>query len=129
MPDTGEVLATATTATTDTDRYRLLGHPTDLGAHIAALGPAPLPTGASRGWHDAFLALVEASGLGGRGGAGFPAAIKLAAAQGGGPGGTIVVNGMEGEPASDKDKLLLIRSPHLVLDGTQLLAAATPPRT
>ena len=32
---------------------------------------------------------------------------------------------MEGEPASDKDKLLLIRSPHVVLDGAQLLAAAT----
>ena len=32
---------------------------------------------------------------------------------------------MEGEPASDKDKLLVIRSPHLVLDGAQLLAAAS----
>ena len=125
MPNAGEVL---TSAATDTERYRLLGHPTDLRAHIAALGPAPLPTGASRGWRDAFVSLLEASGLGGRGGAGFPAAIKLAVAQGGGPGGTVVVNAMEGEPASDKDKLLLTRSPHLVLDGAQLLAAATRAR-
>jgi len=36
---------------------------------------------------------------------------------------------MEGEPASDKDKLLLLRSPHLVLDGAQLLAAASGARS
>jgi NADH:ubiquinone oxidoreductase subunit F (NADH-binding) len=30
---------------------------------------------------------------------------------------------MEGEPASDKDKVLLTRAPHLVLDGAQFLAA------
>jgi NADH:ubiquinone oxidoreductase subunit F (NADH-binding) len=35
----------------------------------------------------------------------------------------LVVNGMEGEPASDKDKLLLTQAPHLVLDGAQFLAA------
>ena len=68
---------------------------------------------------------IEASGLTGRGGAGFPAAIKVALARAAGHGGTILVNAMEGEPASDKDKLLLLRSPHLVLDGAQLLAAAT----
>ena len=36
---------------------------------------------------------------------------------------------MEGEPSSDKDKLLLIRSPHLVLDGAQLMAAACGARS
>jgi len=69
--------------------------------------------------------MLEASGLAGPGGAGFPAAIKLAVAQAAGGGGTILVNAMEGEPASDKDKLLLTRSPHLMLDGAQLLAAAS----
>lgn len=121
MPDVAGALAI-------TDRYRLLGHPTDLAGHLATLGPAPLPSGGSRGWRDAFLAMLEASGLAGRGGAGFPAAIKVAVAKGTGPGGAVLVNAMEGEPASDKDKLLLIRSPHLVLDGAQLLAAATGAR-
>jgi NADH:ubiquinone oxidoreductase subunit F (NADH-binding) len=111
-----------------TGRYRLLGHPTDLAGHVATLGPAPLPSGNARGWHEAFVSVLEASGLAGRGGAGFPSAIKLAVAHAAGKGGTIVVNAMEGEPASDKDKLLLIRSPHLVLDGAQLLAAATSAR-
>jgi NADH:ubiquinone oxidoreductase subunit F (NADH-binding) len=112
----------------ETARYRILGHPSDLAAHLAALGPAPLPTSSARGWREAFLAELEASGLAGRGGAGFPAATKLAVACAAGRGGSIVVNAMEGEPASDKDKLMLLRSPHLVLDGAQLLAAASGAR-
>ncbi|HWD54329.1 MAG TPA: NADH-ubiquinone oxidoreductase-F iron-sulfur binding region domain-containing protein [Acidimicrobiales bacterium] len=111
----------------DTGRYRLLGHPTDLAGHVAALGPAPLPAPRERGWRDHFVSTLEASGLAGRGGAGFPASIKLAVAHAAG-GGTVVVNAMEGEPASDKDRFLLIRSPHLVLDGAQLLAAASGAR-
>jgi NADH:ubiquinone oxidoreductase subunit F (NADH-binding) len=118
----------ASEAIPTTGRYRLLGHPTDLAAHLAALGPVPLPTGHPRGWREAFMSALEVSGLAGRGGAAFPAAIKLNVAHAGGAGGVVVVNGMEGEPASDKDKLLLIRSPHLVLDGAQLLAAATGAR-
>jgi NADH:ubiquinone oxidoreductase subunit F (NADH-binding) len=106
-----------------TGRYRLLGHPTDLAGHVATLGPAPLPSGAL-GWRERFVSMLESSGLAGRGGAGFPTGIKLAVAHAAGSGGTIVVNAMEGEPSSDKDKLLLTRSPHLVLDGAQLLAAA-----
>ena len=109
--------------------YRVLGHPTDLAGHVETLGPVPLPGAQARGWREAFVSGLEASGLSGRGGAGFPAAIKLAVAHAGGRGGTVVVNAMEGEPASDKDKLLLLRSPHLVLDGAQLLAAASGARS
>jgi NADH:ubiquinone oxidoreductase subunit F (NADH-binding) len=114
-----------TVAAPSTVRYRLLGHPTDLAGHVATLGPVPLPRADARGWRDGFVAVLEASGLSGRGGAGFPAAIKLAAAHGRGSGGVVLVNAMEGEPASDKDRLLLLRAPHLVLDGAQLMATAT----
>jgi NADH:ubiquinone oxidoreductase subunit F (NADH-binding) len=118
VPSVSEALPT-------TGRYRLLGHPTDLAGHVATLGPVPLPGARARGWREGFVSVLEASGLAGRGGAGFPAAIKLAVAHAAGAGGTVLVNAMEGEPASDKDKLLLMRSPHLVLDGAQLLAAAS----
>jgi NADH:ubiquinone oxidoreductase subunit F (NADH-binding) len=113
----------------ETKRYRILGHPTDLAGHVAALGPVPLPSTSPRVWREGFVSALEASGLPGRGGAGFPAAIKLAVAHSAGGGGVVVVNGMESEPASDKDKLLLLRSPHLVLDGAQLLAAASGARS
>lgn len=107
-----------------TDCYRILGHPTDLAGHIGVFGPLPLPAGRDRTWHASFAAALEASGLSGRGGASFPTIIKLAVARAGGGRGILIVNGMEGEPASDKDKVLLSRAPHLVLDGAQLMAAA-----
>lgn len=121
-------MVNAGTTLPETQRYRILGHPTDLAGHVAALGPVPLPSSSRRIWREGFVSTLEASGLPGRGGAGFPAAIKLAVAHSAGGRGVVVVNGMEGEPASDKDKLLLLRSPHLVLDGAQLLAAASGAR-
>lgn len=122
-------MSSASDTLPETTRYRILGHPADLAGHVAALGPVPLPMSSPRAWRESFVSALEASGLPGRGGAGFPAAIKLAVARSAGGRGAVVVNGMESEPASDKDKLLLLRSPHLVLDGAQLLAAAAGGRS
>jgi len=107
-----------------TDRYNLLGHPSDLVGHRDVLGPLPIPPVPGPAWQQALVAAVAASGLTGRGGAAFPSAVKLAAARADRGEGVMVVNGMEGEPASDKDKVLLTRVPHLVLDGAALVAAA-----
>jgi NADH:ubiquinone oxidoreductase subunit F (NADH-binding) len=104
-------------------RHRLLGHPGDLSGHIETHGPLSVWLGQDVPWQQALADSLEESGLTGRGGGGFPASIKQAVARDGGPGGTLVVNGMESEPASDKDKVLLTRSPHLVLDGAQYVAA------
>jgi NADH:ubiquinone oxidoreductase subunit F (NADH-binding) len=103
--------------------HHVLGHPSDLAGHIETHGPLAVSVNRDVSWRQALADNLEESGLTGRGGGGFPTSIKVAVANSGGRGGTLVVNGMESEPASDKDKVLLTRAPHLVLDGAQYLAA------
>ena len=107
-------------------RYRILGHPADLAGHVAC----PRPAAAADLARAAVAGGLRRRARGVRtdrpGRSRVPRRrSKLAVTRAAGSGGTILVNAMEGEPASDKDKLLLIRSPHVVLDGAQLLAAAT----
>jgi NADH:ubiquinone oxidoreductase subunit F (NADH-binding) len=93
----------------------------DVDVHHRIHGPLPPLSGA------AVIAAVRAAGLTGRGGAAFPTYRKLTAvAAGRSP--VVVANGAEGEPASDKDKLLMSTAPHLVLDGLQLAARAVGAR-
>jgi NADH-quinone oxidoreductase subunit F len=67
---------------------------------------------------------VASAGLRGRGGAWFPVARKWEAALAN-PGPRVVVaNGAEDEPGSLKDRHLMARCPHLVLDGALLSAVA-----
>ena len=90
-----------------------------LTAHLQRLGPMPaLPSGA-------LIAEVEASGLLGRGGAGFPVGRKWRAVAERAAGGAVVLaNGAEGEPLSFKDRSLMTARPHLVIDGALLAARA-----
>jgi NADH:ubiquinone oxidoreductase subunit F (NADH-binding) len=92
-----------------------------IAEHERAHGPLPQINRA------ALIDAVDTSGLRGRGGADFPTAVKLrAVAPGRGRRGVsaVIVNGSETEPASAKDRLLLSRLPHLVLDGAVLAAGA-----
>ncbi len=68
---------------------------------------------------------VKASNLRGRGGAGFPAAIKWSAV----PKNSmkpkyILVNGDESEPGTCKDHLIFLHDPHAVIEGTIIAGLA-----
>jgi NADH:ubiquinone oxidoreductase subunit F (NADH-binding) len=90
-----------------------------LAAHLDAFGPPPYRGGPRR-----LIGEAQAAGLTGRGGAAFPLHRKLAAVAAARGRALVVGNGAEGEPLSAKDKTLLRRAPHLVLDGLQLAAEA-----
>ena len=94
-----------------------------LDAHLAVHGPLTIPRKDDRNWSHAIWAEVAAAGLTGRGGGGFPAAAKWDAVTKSARRPLVVVNAMEGEPASAKDRTLLAWSPHLVLDGAEVAAA------
>jgi NADH:ubiquinone oxidoreductase subunit F (NADH-binding) len=103
--------------------------PPSLAEHINRYGPPP-----AAGRHSAMLITeVERAGLTGRGGGAFPAGRKMRAVAAASlrsgklrarSSSVVVANGSESEPASSKDEVLLSHSPHLVLDGIAVSAAA-----
>jgi NADH:ubiquinone oxidoreductase subunit F (NADH-binding) len=96
------------------DAYFAAGGGTGLGA-ARKLGPA------------ATIEEVTASGLRGRGGAGFPTGRKWAAVVGNEPHApkpSVVVNASEGEPGSFKDRTLLRRNPYRIIEGAIIAAEA-----
>jgi NADH:ubiquinone oxidoreductase subunit F (NADH-binding) len=95
-----------------------------LRAHLETHGFLPTPRPGISAWTEQFVEAVRAAGLTGRGGAGFPTARKLESFRRACGRRLLVVNAMEGEPASRKDHALLVCAPHLVLDGAEVVAAA-----
>ena len=70
---------------------------------------------------------VEASGLRGRGGAGFPTGVKwrtVAEFEAAVLPSTVVVNAAEGEPGTFKDRTLLRANPYAVIEGAVIAALA-----
>jgi len=77
---------------------------------------------------DDVIQLVKASGLQGRGGAGFSAGLKFSfMPKESSPENPsyLVCNGDESEPGSFKDRILLERAPHKLLEGLLIAARAT----
>jgi NADH:ubiquinone oxidoreductase subunit F (NADH-binding)/ferredoxin len=94
----------------------------DLKAHAEVFGQLPRMSA------DQLIAMASEVDLRGQGGAAFPFARKvkavIEAARKTDQPTIVVVNATEGEPGSFKDKMLMIRSPYLILSGAALVAEA-----
>ncbi|WP_204623558.1 NADH-ubiquinone oxidoreductase-F iron-sulfur binding region domain-containing protein [Crenalkalicoccus roseus] len=121
-----------------------IGHATEARLRAAAAGDVPAPPEPpdldayrARGGYatlrraldgaltaEAMIAAVEAAGLRGLGGAGFPAARKWRLVRANPAPRHLVVNADEGEPGTFKDRWCLETEPHRVLEGMLLAAHA-----
>src|SRR3989442_14593435 len=69
--------------------------------------------------------MVKKSGLGGRGGAGFPTGVKWSFIPKDHPGPRyLICNGDESEPGTFKDRQLMERDPHQLIEGSLICAYA-----
>jgi NADH-quinone oxidoreductase subunit F len=100
--------------------YRETGGYRGLGKALAELQPKEV-----RQW-------VKDSGLRGRGGSGFSAGLKWSLIPAENPDGSpryLIVNGDEMEPGTFKDRLLLEKDPHQLIEGIVIAAYAIQART
>ena len=97
----------------------------DLAAYVAAGGGKGLEA-ARAVPAAAVIDTLDAAGLRGRGGAGFPTGRKwrtVAENRSSTDATTVVVNAAEGEPGSFKDRAILRANPYRVLEGACIAAA------
>jgi NADH-quinone oxidoreductase subunit F len=105
----------------------LYPHPiADLDEYLARNGGEGLEA-ARKVEPAALVAEIEASGLRGRGGAGFPTGVKWrTVGENVSPvlPTTVVINGAEGEPGTFKDRTILRNNPYQVVEGALIAARA-----
>jgi NADH-quinone oxidoreductase subunit F len=99
--------------------------PESIDDYVAAGGYEALKKALSTMTPEGVIQEVKASGLRGRGGAGFPAAVKweLCAKQAATPK-YMIVNADEGDPGAFMDRSILEGDPHSVLEGLTIAAYA-----
>ncbi|HEY2429856.1 MAG TPA: NADH-ubiquinone oxidoreductase-F iron-sulfur binding region domain-containing protein [Acidimicrobiales bacterium] len=99
---------------------------TSLDEYFARGGGAGLEAALKRE-PDELIAEIAASGLRGRGGAGFPTGVKwrtVSDFRSDAVPATVVVNGAEGEPGTFKDRTILRTIPYAVVEGALIAARA-----
>jgi bidirectional [NiFe] hydrogenase diaphorase subunit len=100
--------------------------PDRLEDYVAAGGYRALHTALTTMTPEQVLAAVDASGLRGRGGAGYPTGRKWKLlADSPGEHKVVVANGDEGDPGAFMDRTIMDSDPHRVLEGLALAAYAT----
>ena len=99
--------------------------PTDLDAAVADGAFTALERAFRQLGGAGTIAAVTASGLRGRGGAGYPTGDKWrVAASTDADGRYVVANGYGADPASHTDRTLMMRDPYAVIEGTAIAASA-----
>ena len=101
-----------------------------VAAYTARGGYAPWRTVVDSLRPEQLIELVKASGLRGRGGAGFPTGMKWSFVPKDNPKPKyLVCNADESEPGTFKDRLLIEQDPHAVIEGTLMAAYAIQSHT
>jgi len=99
--------------------------PTDLDEYIRRGGFEMLQEAAERLSAEQIIARVKASGLRGRGGAGFPTGLKWETVRSEkGDKKYIICNGDEGDPGAFMDRMLLESFPYRIIEGMAIAARA-----
>src|SRR3989337_3976696 len=102
----------------DNERYRHLDTYVELGGYEALRKAFSMPK-------EQIVEEVKKANVRGRGGAGFPAGVKwgflpkdLSRPR------VLVINADEGEPGTFKDRLIMRRGPHLMIEGIVITSYA-----
>ncbi len=99
--------------------------PTDLDEYLRHEGFQALEQCLRQRTPDQLIAEIQASGLRGRGGAGFPTGQKWAKVRASaGPLKYIICNGDEGDPGAFMDRMILESFPYRVIEGMAIAARA-----
>ena len=105
-------------------------NPEDIGEYIAMDGYAALGQVLTSMTPQEVIDVVKASGLRGRGGAGFPTGLKWSF-QAASPGDEkyVICNADEGDPGAFMDRSILEGDPHAILEGMAIMGYAVGAHT